>query len=81
MVSIVSARMREQTTTTDELRGAFQVFDKNGNGTVSVQDLKHSLTTLGEHLGEEEIDELIREVDHDGEGQLNYDGRWRDRGS
>ena len=53
-----------------------QVFDKNGNGMVSVHDLKHSLTTLGERLADEELDELVREVDQDGEGQLNYDGQW-----
>ena len=50
------------------------MFDKNGNGLVSVHDLKHSLTTLGERLADEELDELVREVDQDGEGQLNYEG-------
>ena len=44
---------------------------------VSVHDLKHSLTTLGERLADEELDELVREVDQDGEGQLNYEGQWR----
>lgn len=52
------------------------MFDKNGNGLVSVHDLKHSLTTLGERLADEELDELVREVDTDGEGQLNYEGEW-----
>ncbi|KAI0242088.1 putative calmodulin-3 [Lamellibrachia satsuma] len=73
MARILQGRMKEQTTSHDELRDAFQVFDKNGNGLVSVHDLKHSLTTLGERLADEELDELVREVDTDGEGQLNYE--------
>jgi len=41
---------------------------------ISVHDLKLSLTTLGERLADEELDELIREVDQDGEGMVNYQG-------
>jgi len=40
---------------------------------ISVHDLKMSLTTLGERLTDEELDELIREVDQDGEGMVNAD--------
>jgi len=60
-------------TTPEELRGAFQVFDKQGNGLISTHDLKMSLTTLGERLTDEELDELIRECDHDGEGMVRAD--------
>lgn len=52
----------------------FQVFDKQGNGQVSINDLRHSLTTLGERLTDEELDELVREADQDGEGQANFEG-------
>lgn len=43
---------------------------------VLVSDLKLSLTTLGERLTDEELDELVREVDQDGEGQVNFDGQY-----
>jgi len=49
------------------------VFDKQGNGQIAVHDLKMSLTTLGERLTDEELDELIREVDTDGEGTVRAD--------
>lgn len=74
LCQIITKRVREIKTNPEELRDAFQVFDKQGNGTISVQDLKLSLTTLGERLNDEELDELIREVDHNGEGVVKYEG-------
>jgi len=71
---IIVKRVRDLKTTPEELKDAFQVFDKQGTGMISVHDLKLSLTTLGERLTDEELDELIREVDQDGEGMVNYQG-------
>ena len=68
--------MKNFRTSPEELRDAFQVFDKQGNGLISVQDLRSSLTSLGERLNTEDLDELIREVDQNGEGMLNYNGRY-----
>jgi calmodulin len=73
LTQIISKRVRNFTTTPEELRDAFMVFDKQGTGQVSVHDLKMSLTTLGERLTDEELDELIREVDQDGEGMVRAD--------
>lgn len=69
---IIVNRVRDLKTTPEELKDAFQVFDKQGTGMISVHDLKLSLTTLGERLADEELDELIREVDQDGEGMVSY---------
>ena len=35
--------------------------------------LRHVMTNLGEKLTDEEVDEMIREADVDGDGQVNYD--------
>ena len=50
------------------------VFDKDGNGFISAAELRHVMTNLGEKLTDEEVDEMIREADIDGDGQINYDG-------
>lgn len=58
----------------DELREAFRVFDKNNDGLISSNELRHVMTSLGERLSEEEVDDMIKEADLDGDGQVNYEG-------
>lgn len=56
----------------EELREAFQVFDKDGNGYISKEELHLVMNNLGEKLTDDEIAEMIKEADADGDGQVNY---------
>ena len=75
LAKCLACQLNSLRTTKEELLDSLRVFDKNGNNTIFVEDLRRSLTTLGEALPVEIIDELVREVDPDGEGQVNIDGK------
>ena len=68
------ARKMKDTDSEEEIKEAFRVFDKDGNGYISAAELRHVMTNLGEKLTDEEVDEMIKEADIDGDGQVNYEG-------
>ncbi|KAK1390587.1 Calmodulin-like protein 11 [Heracleum sosnowskyi] len=57
----------------EELKEAFKVFDKDQNGFVSATELRHVMINLGEKLSDEEVEQMIREADLDGDGQVSCD--------
>ncbi|UYV70658.1 hypothetical protein LAZ67_8000188 [Cordylochernes scorpioides] len=56
-----------------ELRSAFEIFDVEGLGCISAKRLRHILTSFGEILTKEEVDDIIHLVDVDGDGQIYSD--------
>ena len=56
-----------------QMMETFRIFDKDGTGFVSKQDLKEVMHFLGEDLTADELDEVIKDWDEDGDGQLNYE--------
>lgn len=40
---------------------------------ISMVELHRAVTNLGEKLTEEEVDEMVREADIDGDGRVNYE--------
>ena len=57
----------------EEIREAFRVFDKDGNGVISPAELRHVLGNIGEKLTDDEIDEIMRDADEDGDELINYE--------
>mmetsp|Transcript_12381 Transcript_12381/g.19522 ORF Transcript_12381/g.19522 Transcript_12381/m.19522 type:complete len:126 (-) Transcript_12381:955-1332(-) len=56
-----------------DIREAFQTFDRDGNGFIGASDLHNTYLAINENLTDDEVDELIRLVDHDGDGQVSYE--------
>ncbi|KAJ4969541.1 hypothetical protein NE237_016242 [Protea cynaroides] len=71
-LSLMARKMKE-TDAEEELKEAFKVFDKDQNGYISATELRHVMINLGEKLTDEEVDQMIKEADLDGDGQVNYE--------
>jgi len=56
----------------DEILECFQMFDKDGNGFLTVSEFKHILTNLGDKFTEEEWAEVEKDID-DGSGMISYE--------
>lgn len=54
-----------------EFRQAFQLFDKDGDGTISTKELGIVMRSLGQDPSEEKLQEIIEEVDEDGTCEQN----------
>lgn len=68
------ARKMKDIDNEEEIREAFRVFDKDGNGFISAAELRNVMTNLGEKLTDGEVDEMIRGADTDGDGKINFEG-------
>ena len=49
----------------------FKLFDANGNGTISKEELKEAMKKLGEPLSEKELNDLIAAHDKNGDGVID----------
>merc|ERR1712029_491801 len=56
-----------------ELKEAFRIYDKEGNGYISTDTLKEILKELDNKLTEDDLLNIIEEVDEDGSGTLDFD--------
>jgi len=59
--------------TDEEIWEAFQAFDLDKNNFVGAAEIRHVLINIGETVTDEEVDEMIRMVDTDGDGQVGFE--------
>lgn len=69
----VVASMNEKNILTNEkLQAAFKMFDKDGSGFISADEIKEVLG-FGKSLDEAQIMDIIKQVDDNGDGQISFD--------
>ncbi|XP_031779879.1 troponin C, isoallergen Bla g 6.0101 isoform X2 [Nasonia vitripennis] len=56
-----------------ELREAFRLYDKEGNGYITTEVFRDILHELDDQIPPEELDLMIEEIDTDGSGTLDFD--------
>ena len=50
-----------------EYQKAFRVFDRDGNGSITVKELGRAMRQLGMNPSDHELHDMISEIDADGE--------------
>lgn len=56
-------------TSIDKLQAAFRMFDQDGSGLVSAEELSEILSAGGKA----DFDKMVREFDTNGDGQISFD--------
>ena len=54
-------------------REAFQMFDKDNDGVITATELGELMRSLGQNVTETEVNDLLNEVDIDGNGTIELD--------
>lgn len=57
----------------EEYRQAFQMFDKDGSGTISTSEFLKLLKNLGQQVTKEEAENIMKDLDVDGSGEIDFD--------
>lgn len=55
-----------------EFKEAFALFDKDGDGTITTKELGTVMRSLGQNPTEAELQDMINEVDADGNGTIDF---------
>ena len=69
---VVAAMNEKNLLTNEKLQSAFKMFDKDGSGFISSDEIKEILG-FGKTLSEEAVNEIIKQVDANGDGEISFE--------
>jgi len=69
---VIAAMNEKQLLTNEKLQQAFKMFDKDGSGLISAEEIKEVLG-FGKTLSEEAVNEIIKQVDANGDGEISFE--------
>lgn len=55
-----------------EYKEAFTYYDKNGDGTISLDELRTIMVSFGQDPSVQELEEMMKEIDTDGSGAIDF---------
>ncbi len=68
----IEMMLRRDSKVEEDVVHAFRVFDRDGDGLISEEELKLTMNNLGEPLTDREVRSMIEEADLDGDGRINF---------
>jgi calcium-dependent protein kinase len=69
---VVAAMNEKNLVTNERLAAAFKMFDKDGSGIISSDEIREVLG-FGNDLTNEAVDKIIKEVDENGDGEISFE--------
>ena len=69
---VVASMNEKNLLNNSKLQTAFTMFDKDGGGSLSIDEIKQVLS-FGQNLDEEVISQIIKQVDANGDGEISYE--------
>jgi calcium-dependent protein kinase len=69
---VVATMNEKNLLSNNKLQTAFKMFDKDGGGSISVEEIKQVLS-FGQNLDEEVVAQIISQVDANGDGEISFD--------
>ena len=70
-MEFVEAWAKFSTDVDDIIKEAFNLFDKDGSGSISMDEFREVMVTEGAQMTDDEIEEILSEADTDGDGQID----------
>lgn len=68
-----SKELDEEEEVKNDFRAAFWVFDKDGNGYISQDELRSAMEIMDESITEEQLNEIFKMADTDRDGKICYE--------
>eukprot|EP00117_Sycon_ciliatum_P036058 scpid83368/ scgid27208/ Calcium-dependent protein kinase 4 len=69
---VIASMNEKQLLSNDKLQAAFKMFDKDNSGSISADEIKEVLG-FGKSLSEEQINNIISEVDENGDAEISFE--------
>mmetsp|Transcript_41334 Transcript_41334/g.62977 ORF Transcript_41334/g.62977 Transcript_41334/m.62977 type:complete len:174 (+) Transcript_41334:1201-1722(+) len=69
---IVATMNEKNLLSNNKLQTAFKMFDKDGGGSISIDEIKQVLS-FGKSLDEKVVEEIIKQVDENGDGEISFE--------
>jgi calmodulin len=70
-IGLIIKKMKEPDLN-DEMIDAFSIFDKDGNKFITSHEMRNVLRKI-KIISDDDIEELVKEADIDGDGQIDYE--------
>ena len=69
---VVATMNEKNLLSNNKLQTAFKMFDKDGGGSISTDEIKQVLS-FGQNLDEAVVQQIIEQVDKNGDGEISYE--------